>query len=60
MINLEFVMPDGSRVMAYDVRPACQAEPVAVPAGATGVTVWLGTRSVDPAGEPDRRRPRRC
>jgi hypothetical protein len=44
MINLQFHLPDGSTVMAYDVHPASQDEPITIPDGATAVTVWLGTR----------------
>jgi hypothetical protein len=44
VINLEFTLPDGSTVMAYDVHPASQETPVEIPAGAVAVTVWLGTR----------------
>lgn len=43
MINLEFMLPDGDGLMAYDVHPRSQDEPIPIPAGAVGVTVWLGT-----------------
>lgn len=46
MINLEFKMADGSTVMVYDVHPLSQDTPVEIPAGATGVVVWMGTRPV--------------
>jgi hypothetical protein len=44
MLNLQFLFPDGDSVMAYDVHPRSQDEPVPLPAGAIGVVLWLGTR----------------
>lgn len=44
MINLQFTLADGTTVMAYDVHPRSQDEPVEIPDGAVAVTVWLGTR----------------
>jgi hypothetical protein len=49
MINLQFVFPDGDSVMAYDVHPASQDQPIRLPAGAVSVVVWLGTRAVTPS-----------
>jgi hypothetical protein len=46
LINLRFTFPDGDAVMAYDVHPASQAEPIPIPAGASGVAVWLGVRQL--------------
>jgi hypothetical protein len=45
MINLEFHFPNGDSVMAYDVHPRSQSEPIPFPAGAISVTVWLGTQA---------------
>jgi hypothetical protein len=50
VINLEFMLPDGDGLMAYDVHPRSQDEPIPIPAGAVSVTVWLGTT---PGSGPD-------
>jgi hypothetical protein len=44
MINLEFVLVDGSTVMAYDVHPRSQPDGIPVPEGTARVIIWLGTR----------------
>lgn len=44
MINLEIVLADGTTTMLYDVHPSSQEQPVPLPEGAVGVTVWLGTQ----------------
>lgn len=44
MINLEFTLEDGSRVMVYDVHPRSQETAIQIPPGAVAVTIWLGTR----------------
>ena len=51
MINLEFMLPDGDHLMAYDVHPGSQDEPIPIPAGAVSVVVWLGTTPLSPGAE---------
>lgn len=44
MINLCFILSDGTRQMVYDVHPRSQETGgVAIPPGAVAVEVWLGT-----------------
>lgn len=45
MINLEFRLADGENVMAYDVHPRSQNDPIAIPPGAVAVVVWLGVHA---------------
>lgn len=47
MVNIEFILADGSSVMVYDVHPSSQDEPVIVPDGARHFCVWLGTIAVE-------------
>ena len=47
MINLQIWFADGTSTMIYDVHPRSQDKQpggIPLPAGATGITVWLGTR----------------
>lgn len=44
MINLRFILSDGSTHMVYDVHPRSQeTNGVPVPPSAVSVEVWLGT-----------------
>jgi hypothetical protein len=40
-----FHFADGGTVMEYDVHPQSQEDPVNIPDGAVGVSVWLGVTS---------------